>query len=129
MRMIVFCKTTFEGIHCWDNIPSTEKAQFLKYPHRHIFHITVGVKVNHHDRDIEIINLKHKVNEYLAHIFPDKEYDIPYMGRCSCEMLADQLLKEFEAEYVSVSEDGENGAILMRSDSEDIIKTVIDATL
>ena len=116
MTTLVFCKTTFEGIHCWDTIPLSEPAQYLKFPHRHIFHVQVGVEVDHNDRDVEIITLKHAVDEYIAHLFPDKCWGVPDMGHCSCEMLAEQLKEEFGAVYVIVSEDNENGAICFRWD-------------
>lgn len=78
----------------------------LKFPHRHIFHITVEKAVTHSDRDVEIILFKQEVTKYL-----EQKYGRPgELGSLSCEMLCEELLNKFECVSVEVLEDNENGA-------------------
>ena len=103
MKRFIIIKTQFEGIHNWPdcNVPG---VAFLKYPHRHIFHVCIKVEVKHNDRQIEIINLKRSVDDYIqSHL----GYNL---GTKSCEDIAEDLFMEFFADYVSVLEDNENGA-------------------
>jgi hypothetical protein len=112
MKTSIFCKTQFEGIHCWPTIPETEEAQYLRTPHRHIFQIELYIQVMHSNRDIEFINLKHKLDEFLKTIFERRVNNLPDMGSTSCELLARIIFDHFQADKVIVSEDGENGAIV-----------------
>jgi hypothetical protein len=100
-RIIV--NLTWEGIHSWPDCPF-EDVKFLKYPHRHIFHICAKKSVSHNDRDIEIIRLKRSIHSYLQERIGNN------LGRTSCEDLAERILKKFNLDYCSVLEDGENGA-------------------
>jgi len=70
------------------------------------------VEVNHDDRDVEFILLKKKINKYIA------EYPYKFSGTVSCEMMARALMENFNASFVEVSEDGENGARLDRIEIE-----------
>jgi hypothetical protein len=97
-----------EGIHQYPAAP--EGVEFLKYPHRHIFHYRVRIEVFHDDRDIEFILFKRE----LEQLYDVGALDMNYK---SCEMLADDLASYIQAEYpgreltIEVSEDGENGAM------------------
>jgi len=97
-----------EGIHCYPAAP--EGVEFLKHPHRHMFHFRVDIDVFHDDRDIEFILFKRE----LESLYTEQTLELDYK---SCEMLADDLANYITANYpgrdfvVSVSEDGENGAI------------------
>ena len=111
----VIIRTSFEGLHCWKNIPSGHRSQFLKNPHRHVFNFELYFKVFHDDRDVEFFDMKGKIDEVLHDWFP-KEVDelLPNMGSISCEMLANRLLKHFEDQNcntVRVFEDSENSAV------------------
>jgi hypothetical protein len=98
----IVIKLQIEGIHQWSTC-NLEEVNFLRYPHRHIFHITLTKKVEHNDRDIEIIIFKRKVLEYFG--------EQPVMlGNKSCETIAEELLLKFNANSVTVLEDNENGA-------------------
>ena len=100
----IIVKTQVEGIHRWKDC-DIDEVMFLKYPHRHMFHIEMRVPVEHGDRDIEIIKLKRGINKYLG--------DEPVnFGNMSCEMIAEELMDVFNASYVKVLEDNENGALL-----------------
>ena len=112
MRKMVkqkFIWVTFqkEGIHKYPDAP--EGVEFLKYPHRHIFHFKVELEVFHDDRDVEFILFKRE----LENLFADGTLQLDYK---SCEMIADDLAFYIQAKYpkrdlvITVSEDGENGA-------------------
>lgn len=100
MKIQVFITTRFEGMHRWENAP--DDVSFLRNIHRHVFHVRLVKSVSHEDRDIEFIQLKRRVDRYI--------YNMGDLG--SCEMIASDLLRAFEADCVEVSEDGENGAIV-----------------
>ena len=102
--MNVVVNLMFEGVHNWPDCPFPE-VDFLKHPHRHIFHITCKKEVTHTDRDIEIILLKRRIETFLILNNPNG-----YMGSSSCEMVADKLMSGFDLNYCQVLEDGENGA-------------------
>jgi hypothetical protein len=112
---VINVKTTFEALHCWRNIPEQHPSQFLKTPHRHVFHFFFMFKVGHDDRDLEFFEIKSKIDKVLKEMFPKKENELlPDIGSMSCEMLAERLLNLFstlDCMLVKVSEDGENGAI------------------
>ena len=120
MKTEVYCKLTLEGMHNWENCPHPEVA-YLRDLHRHIFHITAYKEVTHADRDVEFIILGHRIREYLnlkyihskvpsvAHV-----YNLHMFGSMSCEMIAEELINEFDLSRCEVSEDGENGAFVTK---------------
>lgn len=105
----IFVTWQKEGIHCYPDAP--EGVEFLKHPHRHMFHFRVTVSVTHNERDIEFILFKRE----LEHLFDGGTMK---MDHKSCEMLAEELINYISGVYtgrtieVEVSEDGENGATL-----------------
>lgn len=118
MQTIIFCKTQFEGMHCYPKAP--REVAFLKVPHRHMFGIEVGLEVFNDDREVEFIMLKRNVEVFL-----NKHFDRCYTGMCadlgtmSCEQIAKEIIGYLEECYcketkrtitVTVDEDGENGA-------------------
>lgn len=106
MTASIVINLTVEGLHYWPSCHIKE-VDFLKSPHRHIFHIRCKKVVSHLDRDIEIIRFKRRVGEHLA-----KKYGTPCcdFGAMSCEMIAEELVRTFGLSFCSVLEDGENGA-------------------
>lgn len=108
----VFITFQLEGIHNWpaakDIFPD---VGFLSDKHRHMFHFRLEKQVHHDDRDIEFIRFKRNVIDYLT-----VKYGFPtcLFNSMSCEMIAKELLEQFECELVEVSEDGENGAKIVR---------------
>jgi hypothetical protein len=105
----IFITFQKEGIHRYPDAPAG--VEFLKHPHRHMFHFRVKLSVFHNDRDVEFILFKRELeNQYTSGVM-----DIDYK---SCEMLAEELIEYVTGKYpgrrgsVEVSEDGENGAIL-----------------
>ena len=100
----VIINTRFAAIHSWPNC-HIDEVDFLKYPHRHEFHVTAKKSVKHNDRDIEIIQLKDHINRFIYEAWDNRN-----IGSLSCEDLCEILAEKFQLDYVSVLEDGENGA-------------------
>lgn len=115
-----------DGQHRFPDAPA--EVEFLSYPHRHMFHVRVEVEVFHNNRDIEIIMLKHAIQQYFQETYPklhnrSRTYD---MGTSSCESMAEELIYFLHGYYrddsnehgisramsVQILEDGENGAII-----------------
>lgn len=96
-----------EGMHCYPDAP--EGVEFLRHPHRHMFHFKVELEVFHDDRDVEFILFKRELQQLYEGGILELDYK-------SCEMIADDLATYIMAHYperritITVSEDGENGA-------------------
>jgi hypothetical protein len=105
----IFVTFQKEGIHCYPDAP--DGVEFLKHPHRHMFHFRVTVEVYHNDRDIEFILFKRELEDLYKEA-------VLKMDHKSCEMLAEELIEYISSNYrgrkisVEVNEDGENGATL-----------------
>jgi hypothetical protein len=110
LRKFVVLKTTFPATHCWPECP-IEEVNYLKYQHRHLFYVVMKFRVDHNDRDIEFIKMKMDVEEYIRENFYNK-----YLGRTSCEDIGEELMQTFQANFVSVFEDNENGAEIYGQD-------------
>jgi hypothetical protein len=110
----VYCQFQVEAWHKWHNAPAV--FGYLANAHRHLFHFKVAIRVDHDNREIEFIELKHilqaDMQEYMQ---SSPEQPLLY----SCEMLAKFALKAVQDRYseadcsADVSEDGENGAIVV----------------
>lgn len=110
-----------EGIHKYPAASEDPKLKtgdmydvsFLGYPHRHIFHFTVGIQVWHNDRDVEFIQFK----RYIEQLYSSNE-GVLSLDYKSCEMISDDLYEQVASRYpdrdieITVSEDGENGATI-----------------
>lgn len=102
-----FIYVTFdvEGYHSWPNAP--EEVAFLRNMHRHMFKFKATLGVNHDDREVEFFMFQREVSK-----------SITCVDNKSCEMLARELCEYISSSYpgryveVEVSEDGENGAIV-----------------
>ena len=121
----IFVRFQKEGIHCYP-AAATDPAlktgdeydvSFLGTPHRHIFHFEVTIEVFHNDRDIEFIQFKRWLeNQYSQNIL-----ELNYK---SCEMISDDLYEVIATRYpdrniiIRVSEDDENGALIMYRNSQ-----------
>jgi hypothetical protein len=105
----IFVTFQKEGIHRYPLAP--KEVEFLRHPHRHMFHFRVEMEVFHDDRDVEFIMWKREMEK----LYSDSTLQLDYK---SCEMLARELLEYNLKAYpdrnlaVTVSEDGENGATL-----------------
>jgi len=111
MTIFAIIKTQFEGVHHYPEASGPET--YLKYTHRHIFHVEVKIEQFHNERDIEYIAFKRWVNT----LFDEWAFEghIHILGSKSCETIAEKLLKEINYKYpgrkltVKVLEDNENG--------------------
>ena len=112
MRKYIEVKLDIEGLHHWPdcNLPHVE---YLKHLHRHTFIISCRAEVSHGDRDIEFIDLKHKIKQYVAKTWYDPAYGCCNFGAMSCEHIATDLLNYFGLCQCSVSEDGEFAGIVI----------------
>jgi hypothetical protein len=111
-------KHTVLGTHNW---PDADKhfpeVGFLKHEHHHDFHIYVECGVEHHDREIEFIMLRVELMKIIHNSWPG--IWIKRFGPCSCEMIAETILKQLNEKYgeyrdwkVSVFEDDIQGGII-----------------
>ena len=107
MKKYIIIRTQFEAIHSWPDCP-IEEVSFLKNPHRHIFHVEIKIKVSHNNRDVEFIQAKRILNEFLQQTYNEKD-----IGHLSCEMICEDIQQNFagwSSHSISVFEDNENGA-------------------
>lgn len=113
MKRYVKAKVTFEGIHNWENCP-IEEVSFLRHPHRHKFTIIAKKEVTHNDRDTEFIVLGRKILNYIDTTYKKAEssFDTYLLGSQSCEMIAEDILKQFNLVECEVWEDMENCGIV-----------------
>jgi uncharacterized protein YigA (DUF484 family) len=113
MKFFIEVNTRFEGMHRWESAP--EAVFFLRNPHRHEFHVQARIQTFHDDRELEFILVKKQIEDWVRVLSFD-------LGRKSCEMLAKELAAQLLEKYgndierhveVKVSEDGENGALVI----------------
>ena len=113
MRTYVVVRLQVDGMH---NFPAAREifpeVGFLADRHRHIFHFEVKKEVFHDDRDVEFIMFKRDIQDYLKQMYYKPETRTHEFGPKSCEMLAKEILNQFDCVSVSVWEDLENGAIV-----------------
>ena len=117
MKTNVIAKLEIEGLHNWPDAQGVfPEVGFLSNMHRHKWFITAKKRVNHDDRDVEFIMFKRDIIQYLENKYYNKDARTHEFGAMSCEMLAKEILKEFDCVYVSVFEDNENGAEIYTPD-------------
>ena len=117
MEITVEVTLWVDGIHFWKGAPPW--ISFLKHPHRHRMQIIAGVDVTRPDREVEFYSLQIEIKDALDALYGKDAYMSAYLfGERSCETIAQEILDEVgtRLDYVSVSEDGENRAIVTRSD-------------
>lgn len=101
------------GIHRWPN-PCVDRVKFLDAPHTHMFGFRIKMPVTHTERDVEFFDFKAKVIEYVTNKYgtlPKLETCINF-GDCSCETIALDILKKFNALEVEVQEDEQDSAVI-----------------
>lgn len=108
--MNIVMKFQLEGIHRWADCPH-EEVSYLRYHHRHVFYFKCEKRVNHDDRDREIIMLKKDMLEYLEEEYYDADHRTHFFDKMSCEMIARELYNRFDLKSCEVLEDNENGAV------------------
>jgi len=117
MKTYVIVRLQVEGTH---NFPKAAQlfpqVAFLADVHRHMFHIEAKVEVFHDNRDKEFIMLKREIQHYLWKSYYNEKGNLHHFGPMSCEMIAREILNEFNCKSVTVWEDLENGAEVVRED-------------
>lgn len=111
--------TQTEFIHQYLDAP--EDVSFLRYPHRHMLHITVTIEVFTDDRELEFIMVKRALDEILT------DLRLTVCSNRSCEMIGGKILTNLEVLCgsnrditIEVSEDGENGSIIKYTKEEEV---------
>jgi len=110
----IIVQLQIEGVHFWKNC-DLKDVDYLKYLHRHTFHIKVAKAVTHNDRDIEIIKFKTDIRAYLLTNFYDHVFKLCNFKNMSCEDIAELIYNEFDCAGVQVLEDNENGAEIQKA--------------
>ena len=112
MRKYIEVRVDVEGIHNWPdcNLPHVD---YLKHLHRHTFIIQARMEVIDSNREIEFIDLKHKIKQYVGKRWFDPAYGCCNFGSMSCEHIATDLLDVFGLCRCSVSEDNEFWGIII----------------
>lgn len=119
MYSYIIVKTSFRGFHQYKDAP--DQVAFLKNLHRHDFIVEAKIEVKHDDRELEFFIEQSALDVLIAHTINEEDVG-------SCEMAARALITEMlkDPKYrgrlieVSVSEDGENRAVVGLS-KEDLI--------
>lgn len=112
MKTKIFCTLQVEGTHNWPDCHISE-VDYLQHPHRHIFFIKAYKWVNHDDRDIEFIEFKHTIQQYLQEAYYDEHHRLHTFGSRSCEMIGAELMETFKLCQIEIVEDNENGCLIM----------------
>jgi hypothetical protein len=107
IKKLVWTTLQFTGFHYFQGAEG--KEAYLRHVHRHVFHVKAGVYVEGLNREVEFIELKRKVTDFVRERYEDKTWEL------SCEMLAAEIMEGCWLDYCSVSEDGESGATLWRA--------------
>ena len=118
-RIFIEVKSQFCGSHFWGSCPFKE-VFFLRFPHRHIFHITMVVEVNHSDRALEFFMVKQDIDKIVKRLYFREGQDIASLQEKSCEIIGDEIYNELRKENpaycgirsIKIDEDGENAGII-----------------
>lgn len=112
----IIVKFELEGVHRYPKAPPA--VSYLRSPHRHMFHIEIGIQVFHEDRELEFIQVKNYLQDRCRNYF-----GVHVAGRStkSCEQIAEAIRKIVLRDYpheprrlvhVQVMEDGESGVYI-----------------
>lgn len=85
----IIVRTQFEGIHNYPEAP--KEVEYLKYPHRHVFHVEAEIETFDDDRELEFIMVKHAINKFIG--------ENKNMGRISCEQIAKRVQQFLKCNY------------------------------
>ena len=105
----IIVKGSYDFVHKYATAPKA--VEYLRQPHRHMFHYEVELEVFHDDRELEFIMVKHSIDELLKTRYEQ------WPETFSCEQMANfigfYLLRTYGRHRyacVSIFEDNENGA-------------------
>jgi|TARA_Y100000310_G_C20577076_1_gene760982 hypothetical protein len=104
MKKLVVIDFDIEGFHYYPKAP--KEVSFLSAEHRHLFQVKAGWLIKNSNRELEIFIQTDKVMNWLR-----SKYGNPCkFESMSCEMIAEDILKNFNCYFVEVLEDGQGGA-------------------
>jgi hypothetical protein len=109
-------KGEFEDLHRWVKAP--DDVKFLRDLHRHMFEVEMMIQVSGDDRELEFIQIKRWFQkDVVPYITVYNRLINNYRTSCEqfCKLIIEKLQEKFGSDryyYVSVREDGENGAIV-----------------
>lgn len=110
MRRFAAVRFRVPGFHSWPDAP--EERAYLRERHRHLFHVSVQVEVDHASREIEF----HDLLDFCKMAWPMAEDG---SNDWSCETMGELMMGGLRRKYpgrcvvVEVWEDGECGAVLV----------------
>ena len=111
VKTFISVKLQREFVHSYPDAP--EEVSFLRESHRHMLHIQAEIEVFSDDRELEFIIVKRDLDSFLDTL------NLTTSSKRSCEMVGRLILNYLTEEYgenrdvnITVSEDGENGAII-----------------
>lgn len=112
----IFVTFQAPGFHRWPD--ASGAREYLKHRHRHLFHVRVDMDVDHDEREVEFHDLADFCRQTFINMGGSVRYGAGEYDDRSCETLARTLGDHVQDRWpsralsVSVSEDGECGAIL-----------------
>lgn len=113
MKKSVFIRFQLPGVHRWPRAP--ENVRYLRNEHRHLFYFECEAVVEKPDREIEFIQLQTQVMNLVANEFWDVGLSLADFKTMSCEQIGQWVLDKVPVlSGVSVFEDDENGAVIVR---------------
>lgn len=114
MKKFIVVRFSLPGIHVWSEC-DIDEVFYLKHPHRHLFYFEARAEVTENNREIEFIKLQAEIRAHLVRRYWSESIQCLGLGGRSCESIAEELLDAFPClSQVSVYEDFENGALLVR---------------
>ena len=114
----VYAKFRLEGFHNWKDAGKHSTEGYLSNNHRHIFHFKISAEVGGDNREIEFISMGRVIKSLIQAKFANED-DYCVFGEMSCEMIANEVIPMMQEKYgnrtymVDVSEDGENGCVII----------------
>src|SRR6516162_3307484 len=91
----IFVRLTVPGFHAWPDAP--HHRAYLRFSHRHMFHIEVRCEVTHDDREIEYHDLMDLTRGFVAESAETTE--TCSFGSMSCEQIARRLGIKLSEKY------------------------------
>lgn len=116
MKRFIGVRTSFAGLHKWQDVPKDKANNFLQHEHRHVFNIEVMFTVEHVDRDIEFFEAEWHLQDVIQQLYGKEK--IKNLGNRSCELIATELYNRMQEPYrgavqqIKVQEDTENFAVI-----------------
>ena len=118
LSTLVWTRVDLPGFHRWPDAP--DGRGYLRDRHRHLFRVTISVRVSSDDREVEFHDLADALTAWWsakAKAHGDGVLCVEW-GDKSCEAIAKLIVADWQVAAgarwmrVEVSEDGQSGAIV-----------------